>query len=121
MLKSVYKIFLVSLIILNITGCSSNLFRMYQMDIEQGNHITKELIKELKPNMAKKDVQKIMGTAVLINIMHPNRLDYYYSIIPGDNSPKQEKTLSIFFKNGLLSHVDGDQELVSMFNNSHST
>ena len=75
--------------------------------IIQGNLITQDNVNKLKPGMHKKQVQLVMGTALLQDLFHEQRWDYYYGI--GIGKIELEKRLTLFFdENDRLTHVAGD-------------
>ncbi|HIP53674.1 MAG TPA: outer membrane protein assembly factor BamE [Chromatiales bacterium] len=80
---------------------------VYRPDIQQGNVITQEKVNLLKPGMSQQQVRFILGTPLLIDPFHQDRWDYHYSLSQNRNF-KQKKTLSVFFKEGRLTRVEGD-------------
>lgn len=81
--------------------------KVYRIDVQQGNYITKKMVNKLKPGMTKKQVKKIMGTSTIVPTFNDDRWDYRYYLIPGDGSAKKQKVLTIFFKNNKLSSLEG--------------
>ena len=77
------------------------------MDIQQGNVITQKEVNQLKPGMTKEQVAFIMGQPVLSDIFDKNRWDYVYSLQPGGKK-RQQKTISLFFKDNKLTSIIGD-------------
>ena len=80
---------------------------VYQIDVQQGNIITQEMIDQLRPNMNKRQVRFVMGTPLLIDVFHPQRWDYLYSNQPGEEERVQTR-ISLFFEDDTLVGVQGD-------------
>ncbi|MBU2710602.1 outer membrane protein assembly factor BamE [Zooshikella harenae] len=80
---------------------------VYKIDIQQGNIITQDMVNQLRPGMTKQQVRFILGSPLLIDSFNQERWDYVYSFQPGGEGRSQE-TLSIFFKDDILTHFSGD-------------
>ncbi len=96
------------------TGCSTpnisklNIFpSVYKITIQQGNVITQKMVDQLAPGMTKRQVQYVMGTALIKDTFHPNRWDYVYSTQPG-GEVRQQELLTLYFDNNVLTHFQGD-------------
>jgi len=81
---------------------------VYRPQIIQGNLVTQDNVNQLKPGMHKKQVQLIMGTALIQDIFHDNRWDYYYGM--GIGHIELEKHLSLYFENDKLVRIVGDYQ-----------
>lgn len=82
---------------------------VYRPLIIQGNLITQDNVNRLKPGMHKKQVQLVMGTALLQDVFHDQRWDYYYGI--GIGKIELEKRLTLFFdENDRLQRIVGDYQ-----------
>lgn len=93
------KLISLTLISALLSGCS--FFRPHKMDIEQGNIIAPEAVKELHRGMSEAEVKDILGPPMLTNIFTPNRVEYVYTYQPG-YGPRTEKRLSCLFNRGAL-------------------
>jgi outer membrane protein assembly factor BamE len=80
---------------------------MYRQDIQQGNIVTQEMINKLRPGMARRQVQYIMGTPILVDVFHQDRWDYYYSMKKGGEAAVRER-ISLYFKDNKLTKIEGD-------------
>ena len=78
---------------------------VYRPDIQQGNLITQEMVSQLKPGMTKAQVLFIMGTPVLQNTFDDNRWVYLYVFDSRNQQIKEEKQMSIYFKNDRIDHI----------------
>ena len=107
------NIYTLSFFLFFLSACSiDKLPGVYRIDIQQGNDITQEMINQLKPDMSKNQVAYILGTPLIIDTFHPDRWDYLYRFHSSDR-PYQQRRLTIFFKEGKLSHLSGDMDIVS--------
>jgi len=93
------------LVVALLSGCGWP--RVHKVVVQQGNVITQEMIDKLKPGMTRTQVAYIMGEPVVRNTFNDGRWDYVYSL---ENPGRYEvnSTVSLFFKNELLSHFAGD-------------
>ncbi len=81
---------------------------VYRPQILQGNLITQDNVNQLRPGMHKKQVQLVMGTALIQDIFHDNRWDYYYGM--GIGHIELEKHLTLYFEDDLLVRIVGDYQ-----------
>ena len=81
--------------------------RVHKVTVQQGNVITQEMIDRLKPGMTREQVAFVMGEPVVRNTFNQDRWDYVYTIeAPGRF--EDEKRVTLYFQNGLLSSFAGD-------------
>lgn len=80
---------------------------VYKIDVQQGNVITQDMIDQLRPGLTKRQVQYVMGTPLIKDTFNQSRWDYVYSLQPGGEN-RQQESISLFFKDGLLTHFEGD-------------
>lgn len=94
---------------LTLTSCTTiltNLPGVYTVDVQQGNMVDQSMIDQLRPNMNKRQVLYIMGSAMLVDFFHQKRWDYLYSAqVDGG---RQQKRISLYFENDQLIGVQGD-------------
>lgn len=88
--------------------------QVYKMDIKQGNDITQEKLDQLKPGMKMSKVENIMGSPSATPLLNVNRLEYHYSLIPGDGKPETQEQITLYFKNGKLTSYKGKQNIASL-------
>ncbi|HEY8097096.1 MAG TPA: outer membrane protein assembly factor BamE [Methylobacter sp.] len=98
---------LASLTLASCTTILTNLPGVYTVDVQQGNIVDQSMIDQLRPNMNKRQVLYIMGSAMLVDFFHQNRWDYLYSaqVAGGD---RLQKRISLYFDNDQLTGVQGD-------------
>lgn len=93
-------------------GCS-NFLRVYTIDINQGNVVTREMVDKLKPGMSPAQVRFVLGTPLVTDSLDTNRWDYLYDYKPGTYAKKagipavHDRRLTVLFQNGVLAKVEG--------------
>ncbi|WP_408157057.1 outer membrane protein assembly factor BamE [Herbaspirillum lusitanum] len=96
-----------------VTGNNGSLFgflKPYRIDIQQGNFVSKEMVSQLKPGMTREQVRFVLGTPLLADMFHANRWDYDFRLAKG-NGQIMASRVSVFFKENLLEHVEGGDDL----------
>jgi len=106
--------FVTAVTVLFLVGCSGNTFlealspfKVYKIDIQQGNLIEQEQVDQLRPGMSKKQVSFILGTPLLTSMFDANRWDYYYSFKPAYKET-ETKQVTLYFREGKLVSLEGD-------------
>lgn len=80
----------------------------YRADVHQGNLITSEMIMQLEKGMTKPQVQFLLGIPLLRDQFHPNRWDYVYYLLRG-NDDRQLRKLTVYFDaEGRVDHWISD-------------
>ena len=97
---------LLTISLLTATGCSY-FHGVYKIDIQQGNVVTQDMIDQLRPGLTKRQAQYVMGTPLIQDTFSQSRWDYVYSLQPGGEN-RQQESISLFFKDDLLTHFEGD-------------
>ena len=85
-----------------LTSCS--LLRTHKIDIEQGNVISEQGVKQLQMGMSEREVKAIMGTPILINSFSTNEIYYIYTLQTAYH-PMVKKRLSCVFQGGKLKFI----------------
>jgi outer membrane protein assembly factor BamE len=99
--------FQLTLLILSLflsSGCSRGLFSVHTIDIQQGNALETDNIRKIKVGMSKKNVERVLGSPVLIPIFEPNRWDYVYYLKKPDTQPKKQR-VSIYFSGDTVNKI----------------
>ncbi len=100
----------------NLVACSSfdgasnrlaNLITPYQIDLVQGNVITREQVDLLKPGLPRQSVSDLLGTPLLQSVFHADRWDYVFSFRHKGEQPQLRK-LTVHFKDDVLERFDAD-------------
>lgn len=85
----------------------SQLVTPYQIDIQQGNVVTREQMQALQPGMSRIQVRDVLGSPLLTSVFHASRWDYVFTF-QRQGQLKQQRKLTVFFKGELLDRVEGD-------------
>lgn len=94
-----------SLSCFGLSACSSFPPRIYRIDVQQGNHITPEMVSKLHRGMTREQVKDIMGTPALLHTLNTDRWDYYFSFRPGMGGKTQKKHVSVFFSGDKVTNI----------------
>lgn len=95
---------------LTFTGaCSSLRFPgVFRIDIPQGNIISAENVEKLKIGMTTRQVEYLMGSAMVQDPFHPDRQDYFYHLETGKGRLLKNH-LTLYFDKGTLVKIDKSQ------------
>lgn len=90
-------------------ACSTGLFGVspYQIDIQQGNVVSREQAEALKPGMARTQVRDMLGSPLVTSLFHANRWDYVFTF-KRQEQPVQQRKLTVFFKDDRVERVETD-------------
>lgn len=86
-----------------LSGCAW----LYQIEVQQGNVVTQEMVDQLRQGMSKRKVRFIMGTPLIQDVFHANRWDYVYRLDRRLQKPEQRR-VTLIFQEDSLSAVEGD-------------
>ena len=104
--KTLQRLVLIGLCCLAVAACSSFRFPgVFRIDIGQGNIITAEMIEKLKIGMTKRQVEYVMGSAMIRDPFSTNRWDYVYNYESGKGA-FVENQLTLFFEGDRLQRID---------------
>lgn len=85
----------------------SSIVTPYQIDVVQGNVVTREQIELLKPGLPRQSVSNLLGTPLLQSVFHANRWDYVFSFRRKGEEPQLRK-LTVFFAGDVLDRFEAD-------------
>ncbi len=103
--------------VLSLAGCSSVGERLpgvsrfvspYQIDIQQGNVVTREQAQALQPGMPRQQVRDILGSPLLTSVFHGDRWDYVFTF-KRQGQALQQRRVAVFFKGDVLDRVEADE------------
>jgi outer membrane protein assembly factor BamE len=80
----------------------------YQVEVVQGNFVSKEQVEAIKPGMSRQQVRDILGTPLVSSIFHADRWDYVFTL-KRQGVPPQQRKLAVFFKANMLERFEGDE------------
>ena len=81
-------------------------FSPYRPDIQQGNFVTEEMLKQLKLGQTRDQVKFILGTPLLTDAFHASRWDYPFYLARG-NGELTTSRVTVYFKDDKVDHFDG--------------
>jgi outer membrane protein assembly factor BamE len=85
-----------------LSGC------VYHIDVQQGNRLEQDDIKEVKLGMTRNQVRFILGTPVVSDPFNTNRWDYVYYYRSGRAKTADQRWLVVFFEDNLVSEIKSD-------------
>lgn len=107
-MQKYYSLLIIILAAVLVTGCSKLRFPgVYRIDIPQGNFITEDMLKQLKPGMSPDQVTYVMGEPILIDPFTENTWFYPMIYQPG-RGEKTEQRIVVYFEDGYYSHYEGE-------------
>ena len=90
----------------SLSNLTQDTFKPYIPEVVQGNFVSKEQRQAISPGMPRAQVKDILGTPLVTSLFHADRWDYAFSIRRQGVAP-QSFQLTVFFKNDVVSSVDG--------------
>lgn len=107
--KPLQKLAIISFCCLLMAGCTYLRFPgVFRIDIGQGNIITSDMIEKLKVGMTKRQVEYVMGSAMVQDPFSPGRWDYVYSYETGRGTLVRNR-LTLYFDGERLQRIDDSQ------------
>ncbi len=85
----------------------TSLVTPYKIDIQQGNVVTSEQTRTLRPGMPRTQVRDLLGSPLLTSVFHADRWDYVFTF-QRQGQPLQQRKLALFFKGDVLDRVESD-------------
>ncbi|WP_240099177.1 outer membrane protein assembly factor BamE [Thermomonas flagellata] len=95
---------LLLLAILATSGCGI----IYRQPLYQGNLLDATAVGQLQPGMDKRQVMTVLGTPSVQDPFHQDRWDYAAAQRTGRVGKTEVKTLTVYFKDGVLERWEGD-------------
>ena len=83
---------------------------LYRLDIQQGNVLDEDKLRQLEEGMTKRKVKFLLGTPAIEDVFRENRWDYVYSLKRGIRKAKPQR-VSLYFENDRLVRLDGDTDI----------
>lgn len=79
----------------------------YQIDVQQGNVVTREQLQVLKPGVSKAMVRDVLGSPLLTSVFHAERWDYVFTF-KRQGEALQQRKVALMFKGDVLDRVESD-------------
>lgn len=101
---------------IKITLCICTLFltacvKPFQPDIQQGNIINNNDLKEIRYGMSKQEVLFLLGTPMVIDPFNESRWDYFYSKLNQRKRETDKRLITAMFDGDKLVSLQGDVDL----------
>jgi outer membrane protein assembly factor BamE len=107
-LSMLLRFFIPLTLLMLVAGCSSLEFPwVYRIGIQQGNIIDQKDVDKLVLGMTKRQVQFVMGTALLTDTFNQDQWDYFFTSRSGDGV-EHKKRFTVIFENDLYVRHEGD-------------
>ena len=113
------KALIISAVCFALPACS-----IHQIDIQQGNVITKKMSDKLKIGMDMNQVRYIMGTPLIVDPFHKNRWDYVYSLDTHNGEEIETSHITVLFEDERVIRYVGipsEAQKVALKNTSETT
>ncbi len=79
----------------------------YQIDIQQGNVVTQEMVAKLKPGMTRAQVRFALGSPQIVDAFRTDRWDYIY-MFQRQGKPIERRNITVIFEDEKLLRLEGD-------------
>ncbi len=79
----------------------------YQVEVVQGNFISREQVEALQKGMSREQVRQILGTPLVTSLFHGDRWDYVFTLKRQGVAPQQRR-LTIHFSGDAMDRAEGD-------------
>lgn len=80
----------------------------YRPDVQQGNFVSGEMVKQLQIGMTPDQVRFILGTPLLTDMFHENRWDYVFRLEQGSGRVIASR-VTVHFKDSRLAKIDSGE------------
>src|SRR5512132_4232898 len=100
---------------LALTGCATmdqylptwRSFGVYQIDVNQGNYLSQDMVDKLKVGMTQAQVKQLLGTPLLTSPFRPDRWDYIYEYTR-QGKVVEHRNFTVWFDDSKVTRWDGD-------------
>jgi outer membrane protein assembly factor BamE len=97
----------VSILSTLLSACT--VFRIHEIDVQQGNALDQKAMTQLEVGMNAEQVRYLLGNPLIDDSYHANRWDYVYYFKPG-HGPAHRRKLTVFFENGQVVRIEQPQK-----------
>lgn len=82
----------------------------YKIEVVQGNFVSKEQLELVQVGMSRNQVRTILGTPLLVDIFHPERWDYVFTIYRQGIEPVTKRVV-VYFTEETVERIEAPDEL----------
>ena len=101
---------------LGLAGCATidekfptlRTFGIYEIDINQGNYLSQDMVDKLKTGMTREQVKTVLGTPLVTSVFRDNRWDYVYEFTR-QGKVREQRKFTVYFENDKLARWEGDK------------
>jgi outer membrane protein assembly factor BamE len=79
----------------------------YQIDIQQGNVVTQDMIAKLRPGMTRAQVRFALGSPLIVDPFRTDRWDYVY-MFQKQGKNTERRNITVIFDDDKLVRIEGD-------------
>lgn len=95
------------LIIIPFLALLASACTIHQVDVQQGNVVTKEMVDQLTIGMTTRQVRFLLGNPLLEDPFHENRWDYLYFLNPGaPGVANTTRRITVYFEDDRVVRVE---------------
>jgi outer membrane protein assembly factor BamE len=87
-------------------GCG--LINPYRYNISQGNYVTADAVKQVKPGMNREQVRQLLGSPLIADPFRTDRWDYVF-LFRFASGQTDSRRATVFFANGLVTKVEATE------------
>ena len=84
---------------------SANTYKIYRLDVQQGNEVSANQFKRLKKGLSKEQVEYLLGKSLTPTLFQADRWDYSYYYISGTYKTRKRLAFSIFFEHDKVTLI----------------
>lgn len=84
------------------------LFRPYRIDIQQGNFVSSEMVRQLREGMTREQVRFLLGSPMLTDMFHAERWDYLFRLQRA-NGQLLANRVTVFFKDNRVVRFESTE------------
>ncbi len=87
----------------------SGLLSPYRSDLPQGNYLTRAMLDEVRVGMAQREVQRMLGSPLLVDVFQPDRWNYVFRFRHPNGRVDLRKVVIRFGANDQVVAIDADE------------
>ncbi len=99
------RVLILIIISVAVSACSTGLFSVHKIDIQQGNALKPADMEKIHEGMSREAVIEAIGRPVLAPVLNNNRWEYVYYLKKPD-VPAEKRKLVILFANDRVQTVE---------------
>lgn len=102
------------IVVLMLSACASNdpnrsgLFEPYRANLPQGNYVTQEMLRQVRPGMNREQVRFALGSPLLVQTFRTDRWDYVYRFQHASGRADVRRVI-VRFTDDKVSIIESDQ------------